>query len=472
MILLLLALLCCSPASAQSPLPAPRAKQVQPYAANPQYWQYKGKPVLLLGASGDDNLFQWPAGTLKKHLDSLAQAGGNYLRNTMSDRDENNLKAFYRTTDGPYDLNRWNDEYWDRFENFLRQTRKRNILVQIEVWDRFDHSRESWRSDPYNPANNVNYSFEESGLEADYPEHPGQNKQPFFFTVPGLDNNETVLRFQRRFVEKLMSISLKYDHVLYCIDNETSGKEAWGAYWADYLRTLASRKGRRIYVTEMWDDWDVKSKTHKRTLDHPERYDFIDISQNSQIAGPANWRNAQYVFDYIRENPRPVNSTKIYGSDQAQKSWRDRGITQEHALFTFCRNLIGGFASSRFHRPPSGLGLSEASLNCIQAVRKVESLAKFWDMRPRMDLLQERGGDNVVFLAAQEGTQYVVYFKDGGQATLNLGHEGTLFDLHWIEIATGDWGDRVPLKGGRRVDVSAHGPGGWFAVIRPANGSF
>ena len=27
------------------------------YEANPHYWEYKGKPVLLLGASDEDNLF-------------------------------------------------------------------------------------------------------------------------------------------------------------------------------------------------------------------------------------------------------------------------------------------------------------------------------------------------------------------------------------------------------------------------------
>jgi len=34
---------------------------IQPWAENPWYWQYKGEPVMLLGASSDDNLFQWPA---------------------------------------------------------------------------------------------------------------------------------------------------------------------------------------------------------------------------------------------------------------------------------------------------------------------------------------------------------------------------------------------------------------------------
>ncbi|MEX2514388.1 MAG: hypothetical protein WD398_15905 [Cyclobacteriaceae bacterium] len=67
---------------------------VRPWSENPSYWEYDGLPVLLLGATDNDNLFQ--TNNLKSHLDSLAEIGGNYVRNTMSDRDENDLKAFYK----------------------------------------------------------------------------------------------------------------------------------------------------------------------------------------------------------------------------------------------------------------------------------------------------------------------------------------------------------------------------------------
>jgi hypothetical protein len=32
---------------------------IKPYSKNLWYWQYKGEPVVLIGASDDDNLFQW-----------------------------------------------------------------------------------------------------------------------------------------------------------------------------------------------------------------------------------------------------------------------------------------------------------------------------------------------------------------------------------------------------------------------------
>jgi hypothetical protein len=69
-------------------------KTIEPYYKNSFYWQYKGRPVLLLGATDNDNLFQ--NNNLESHLDSLKDIGGNYIRNTMSDRDLGDEKAFFK----------------------------------------------------------------------------------------------------------------------------------------------------------------------------------------------------------------------------------------------------------------------------------------------------------------------------------------------------------------------------------------
>ncbi|NMC39557.1 MAG: hypothetical protein GYA43_00065, partial [Bacteroidales bacterium] len=222
-------------------------------------------------------------------------------------------------------------------------------------------------------------------------------------------------------------------------------------------------KGKDIWITQMWDDWDVKSPIHKRTIDHPERYGFIDISQNSQLTGYTNWENAQYVFNYIKDNPRPVNSTKIYGSDSG--SWLSRGINTQHAIQTFFRNVIGGFASSRFHRPPSGLGLSRESINCIKTVRKAESLVKMWDIVPRMDLLKTME-KNQAYLAAREGKAYVIYFTGPFKCSLDLIGYNKSFKARWINIETGEWNRTEKIKGGAVVELQCGFGKGALVVIK------
>ncbi|MHC4913221.1 MAG: hypothetical protein ACYTE5_09505, partial [Planctomycetota bacterium] len=99
------------------------AQEIRVSEQYPTYFEYKGEPVLLLGGTVDDNLFQIDG--LEQHLDLLVASGGNYVRNTMSSRDEGNLWAFHMQEDGLYDLNKWNDAYWERFDGFLKACKER-----------------------------------------------------------------------------------------------------------------------------------------------------------------------------------------------------------------------------------------------------------------------------------------------------------------------------------------------------------
>ena len=436
--------------------PADDPDRIQPWAKNPSYWQYKGKPVLLLGGSDDDNLFQFPK--LEKHLDAMKAAGGNYIRNTMSDRRDfgHEVSPFDRLPNAKYDLTTWNAEYWKRFENMLRWTAERDVIVQIEVWDRFDHSQEHWLRDPYHPDNNVNYTFKQSGFAAKYPVHAHRNKQPFFFTTPKQQNNAVVLKYQRLFVDKMLSHSLKYDHVLYCMDNETSADEEWAVYWGERIRAAAKRAGKQVCITEMWNDWDLKAAIHRRTLDRPDRYDFADVSQNNQKKGQVHWDNFQWARQRIAKKPRPLNTVKTYGAPGGKFGNQQDGVER------WWRHVIGGAAGARFHRGPGGLGLSAPAVASLRAARKLESLIKLWDVNAANELLTDRA-ENEAFLAAAPGRAYALYFANGGSVGVKLA-DGR-YSLRWICLATGEWGKRAAVTGGKTVRIAAPGQGGWVAAI-------
>ena len=169
----------------------------------PTYFEYRGNSVLLLGGSVEDNLFQIDG--LQEHLDTLVGAGGNYVRNTMSSRDEGNLWAFHVTEDGIYDLNLWNEAYWERFDKFLNACEERDIIVQIEVWATFDFYQNYWDVNPFNPKNNRNYDSARTRLPHSVPTHPTYRGNPFFWSVPQMDNNARLMQYQQRFVDKLLS---------------------------------------------------------------------------------------------------------------------------------------------------------------------------------------------------------------------------------------------------------------------------
>lgn len=443
--------------------------RIQPWSENPSYWQYKGKPVLLLGASDDDNLFQWPLEKLGPQLDAMVASGANYIRNTMSDRHDRGweLYPFEKLDTGKYDLDHWNAAYWKRFEKLLHLTAERGIIVQIEVWDRFDYSTKYWPPHPYNPKNNINYSSEESGLAIDYPQHPGANQQPFFFTTPGQRNNRVLLSYQEKFVDKMLSCTLPYHHVLYCMDNETNAEEAWGRYWAGFIRGRAKAAGKSVCLTEMWDDWNLRGAHHQRTLDHPERYDFADVSQNNQMKGQVHWDNFQWVRQHIAKHPRPLNTVKTYGADGFRFGDSDEGIHR------WWRHVIGGAASARFHRPAAGLGHSARSIAALRAARCLESLMPLWDINPANHLLGERAADEA-YLAADPGTgRYALYFTRGGSVTVDLSGAGAAggLQIRWISLATGKISSGAKEIGiGKAVTITAPDNKGSVAVIAPRKG--
>jgi len=429
--------------------------RIQVYKENPQYWQHKSEPVLLLGGSVEDNLFQIP--DIKEHLDLLRSVGGNYVRCTMSCRDEGNIWQF-NEVEGLYNLDQWNEEFWQRFNNFLRLTAERDIIVQIEVWATFDYYRLNWDINPFNPKNNVNYTFEQTNLPEVVDSHPTQTENNFFWSVPAENNQRIVLKYQEKFVDQILFYSLKFDHVLYCMDNETSVTPEWGKFWAEYIQAKANDAEVNVETTEMWDSHNLFHTQHQNTLDHPELYSFCDASQNNHQRGQKHWDNAQEFRAQL--NPvRPINSVKIYGSDQYHFGDDQDGLER------FWRNVFGGMASARFHRPPSGLGLGPLACRHLKSMRMLTDNIRIFSCQPNNHLLSNRR-ENQAYALANIGKEVVVYFPEGGTIDIDL----SLFDadltLQWLDINQSEWLNQMSVHGGKVVALTTPSQGHWAVLIR------
>ena len=437
----------------------PEAIKVSP--THPQYWQYDGRTVLLLGGSKEDNLFQ--ISDIEEHLDLLAASGGNYVRCTMSSRDEGNpWPFFFDENEGAYDLGRWNDEYWARFERLLSEASRRGIVVQVEIWATFDFYRDNWGVNPFNPKNNSNYTAERTKLPIEVPTHPIYRDNRFFWSIPDHDNNLRVLAYQQRFVDKLLSYTLQHGNVLYCMDNETSVTAAWGRFWSDYIKKKAAEAGLVAETTEMWDPWDLDHISHRESFDHPETYSFVDISQNNHQRGQAHWDNGLRQIERLRRanHLRPVNNVKTYGADGG----RHGGDTNE-AIAKFIRSALFGSAAVRFHRPPSGIGLSDAAQAVIRSVRDLSDRMEWFDGAPHDDLLGERE-ENEAYCRALPGREYAVYFPDGGRVTLDLGGLDGDASLIWRRVLESGWSEPRAVQGGSGLPLEPPGPGHWIALVK------
>ena len=421
---------------------------IKPYTQNQWYWQYRGEPIILIGGSDDDNLFQWTGEQLTDHLDLLLSVGGNYLRNTMSDRDEGDCYAFKMGTNNKYDLNQWNEEYWRRLTFFLDETSKRGIIVQLTLWDIFDiSSSKRWENHPWNPDNNIN-------MEPD----TWKNSRDFYATVN--KNAQDELAYQQKFIDKLLSITLKYDNVLYNINNESSEKGEWENYWAYYLKDLADKAAKNVYITNMQLS---PSNAVRHVMTYPNIFGFIDISQNNQDSkggrGKAHWDNLMFLREKIASfGPIPMNNVKVYGSVDGRNY---SAGSESEAMDRFWRNIFGGCASSRFHRPAMprawGSGLNERVQTNLRAMNMLLEKLDIVSCTPHNDLLSPRvavPSTMEAYATANIGHQYAIYFPQG-RYTINLDpwvYENKL-KLQWLDINNLEWSEpeivEVKWEGGK-----------------------
>ncbi len=480
---------------------------ISPSRKDPGYWSYGGKTVVLAGGwdhghnpfldhstiDGGGYMDSSTKEEIIAALDLLASCGGNLLRCVL-DPGVAAGQGFpiCRVVDGKYDLDHMEGLFWERLEWFVTEAEQREIIIGMEIWDRFDWydgGHEGWPVSPFNPDNNINYTRESSGLSGHYTGKGDQSENPFGQTVPGQRHYDAasppdrirkdLLRgYQEAFMNKLLSITLRYGNVLYSANNEVRHQEpAWGLYWLDFIRKQAAESGVDVYCTDMfWDILDIPdSPGFDFLLANVNKYDYFDVSQTSahrgnqgltvEEAGEIHWGKIRYAVEKGRAVNRILHMDKIYGSSDREGTWMG---SARNAVEEFWRSLIAGVAGVRFHRPESGIGISPLAQASIRTVRLVEQQVKLWDLEPRMDLLSKRE-PNEAYLAADPGNAYLVFLPDGGEVGVDLSaYHGRSYQLTWLDISKGEISKQSTLSSGQVGMLSVPEKGPWLAVmVRP-----
>lgn len=438
---------------------------IQPCTQNNWYWEYQGEPIVLRGGSNDDNLYQWTGNKLTDHLDLLVSVGGNYVRNTMSDRDEGNVYAFKNIGNDTYDLNQWNATYWDRLSFFLEETAERNIIVQLTLWDPFDISGSRWEKHPWNPDCNVNM---QSGTWKD--------RKDFYSTVDRNALDEIV--FQKKYVAQLLSYCLRYNHILYNINNESSESGNWENYWAVFIKNKAAEVGKKIYITNMQLS-AINAVRHVMT--NRDIFDFVDISQNNQDSkggrGSAHWDYLMFLRQKIESSgPMPMNNVKIYGGTDGSTNYSAGSETE--AINRFWRNIMGGCASARFHRPSVpqkvwGSGLNERVQTNLKALNMLLQKFDIVHSAPHNDLLLPYFSVPQImeaYVSGNIGKQYAIYFPQGRyKINLDPWVYAKIMELQWLDINALEWSEPEIIEVQWEGSKNDWGFKGWVSLETPSN---
>ena len=330
-----------------------------------------------------------------------------------------------------FDLGSWNQGFFDRLRERVIAAGNRGIYVSVMLFNGFslnktavDPRSDPWISNPYNPENNT------SGVGA----RDAVADDDLNAAVHTMKNPELV-RVQERYVRKTIETVNDLDNVLYEIINE-GGAVDWQYHMVDF-----------VHETER-----AMPRQHPVGMNHRITGGFL----NSDLyEGPADWicpagepqgwvvPGSVMLEDY-KENP-PINRTgKVIVSD-TDHLW-GHGGNAKWVWKTFTRGL-----NPIFMDPWGTLGgkidPKGASWMFIQGgickdfrdypdwdpVRRNMGYAREYalridlvNMRPRSEL------SSTGYCLASPGKEYLIYFPEGGAATINLVRAPGEYAVEWF----------------------------------------
>ncbi len=199
--------------------------EAQPIAIckeNPHYFSYHGKPTILVGSTEHYGSVINPDFNFVKYLTTLKKTGINHTRiwlgdyvekpgdfclseNTSAPEPGRFLTPWVRSAvpgfplgGNKFDLDKWNPEYFDRLQAFMKAADDNDIIVECILF----FVGPNWQYLPMNNANNINSTTQINGSD--------------YLTL----DNGNILEYQEKYCLKIIHELNNYDNVIFNIANE------------------------------------------------------------------------------------------------------------------------------------------------------------------------------------------------------------------------------------------------------------
>jgi hypothetical protein len=201
------------------------AQPISLHPENPHYFEWKGKPTILVTSGEHYGAVLNLAIDYAAYLDELHAHGLNLTRTFSGTYRE--VPNSFGITDNPlapevgqyicpwprtdlpgesdggtkFDLTRWNEKYFQRLKDFLSEAAKRDVIVEFNLFCPM-YKDELWKACPMNTRNNIN--------------DVGNCPREEVYTGKRKDLLDVQLAFTRKIVEELKD----FDNLYYEVCNE------------------------------------------------------------------------------------------------------------------------------------------------------------------------------------------------------------------------------------------------------------
>lgn len=410
------------------------ARPISLHPENAHYFQWKGKPTVLI-TSGEHygallNLdFDYKAyfKELESHgLNQTRTFSGVYRESPESFKIKGNPLAPkpgryicpWARTDTPgykgggnkFDLTKWDPRYFRRLKNYLREAEKRGVVVELVLFCTF-YNDTLWGLSPMNATNNVN------GIGKNVP-----RKEVCTLKHPDL------VKAQQRVTRKIVRELKDFDNVYYEVCNEP--------YFAGVTEAWQDRIIQTIVETE-------KGFEHKHLI-------AKNIENGSKKIKDPNPAVSIFNFHYATP-PKAVyvnyGLNKVIGDDETgfdgpkdvtyrKEGWNfllAGGAVYSNLDYSFTPDHEDGSA-----KPDAPGGGGEALRRQLSILRDFMHRFDFVRMRPDNSVLKGDLPKGVHARAlVNEGKEYAVYVDGGDRVNLKLTLPKGTYMVRWISTRTG-----------------------------------
>ncbi|MEZ4592538.1 MAG: DUF6298 domain-containing protein [Chloroflexota bacterium] len=308
-----------------------------------------------------------------------------------------------------FDLNQFNQAYFDRLRERVVAANERGIYVAIVLfngWSVADNKggfgdNNPWRGHPFNEANNVN------GIDGD------TNNDNSGEEVHELGNT-AVTAIQEAYVRKVIDTVNDLDNVLFEISNESHGdSQAWQYHMINFIKDYEATLPQQHPVG--------------MTVEYPNG------SNRELFNSPADWISPNGDVN----NPDLADGRKVILADTdhlcgicGNRQWVWKSFTQgENPIF------MDGYDGAGY-----GVGGAGFDFNNSTWVSLRENLGFARSYAQRVDLatMEPRPDLSSSGYALASDKAFIVYDPSGGSVQVDLTAVTGQFSVEWLDPETGD----------------------------------
>ncbi|MEX2233650.1 MAG: hypothetical protein WD824_15910 [Cyclobacteriaceae bacterium] len=412
-----------------------RVTPIALHKENPHYFLYKDKPVVLITSAehygavmnvdfdyatylntlSSDGLnltrvfagpYVEPVGAFKIEKNTLAPAPGRFICPWVRSETPG-----YANGGNKFDLTKWDEDYFKRLHDFMKEADKKNVIVEFTLFCPF-YGDTQWDISPMKDANNINGGGPQDRIH-----------------VYTLDKSHGLLAVQENLVRKIVHELKDYNNLIYEICNEPY----FGGVTMEWQHHIASliREQEKDFTNQHLISQNIANGSEKIKDPHPGVSVFNFHYATPPVAVGHNYHLNKVIGD--NETGFKGNSDSVY----RKEGWAfilAGGALYNNLDYSFTAEHENGTFQYPTTQPGGGTPALRKQLSYLQ---KFISSFDYLRMKPDTTTILNSIELKGLQVLSEPGKQYGIYISGKGPFNFQLSIPAGTYEVEFLDPLTG-----------------------------------